>query len=69
MDYDKMLQFHKEKNAEATIAVIEVPMEEACRFGIMNTKDDYLYMSLKKSQLILRVIWHQWVFIYLTGRF
>ena len=40
MDYDKMLQFHKEKNAEATIAVIEVPMEEACRFGIMNTNDD-----------------------------
>lgn len=29
MDYDKMLDFHKEKNAEATIAVIEVPMEEA----------------------------------------
>ena len=40
MDYDKMLDFHKEKNAEATIAVIEVPMEEAGRFGIMNTKDD-----------------------------
>lgn len=40
MDYDKMLQFHKEKNAEATIAVIEVPMEEACRFGIMNTNED-----------------------------
>ena len=40
MDYDKMRQFHKEKNAEATIAVIEVPMEEACRFGIMNTNDD-----------------------------
>lgn len=40
MDYDKMLQFHKEKNAEATIAVIEVPMEEAGRFGIMNTNDD-----------------------------
>ena len=38
MDYDKMLDFHKEKNAEATIAVIEVPMEEAGRFGIMNTK-------------------------------
>nr|WP_207737637.1 glucose-1-phosphate adenylyltransferase [Clostridium sp. D43t1_170807_H7] len=40
MDYDKMLQFHKEKNAEATIAVIEVPMEEAGRFGIMNTNED-----------------------------
>ena len=40
MDYDKMLEFHKEKEAEATIAVIEVPMEEASRFGIMNTRDD-----------------------------
>ena len=40
MDYDKMLQFHKEKNAEATIAVIEVPMEEASRFGILNTYED-----------------------------
>ena len=37
MDYSKMLHFHKEKNADATIAVIEVPMEEAPRFGIMNT--------------------------------
>lgn len=40
MDYTKMLDFHKEKNAEATIAVIEVPMKEACRFGIMNTRED-----------------------------
>lgn len=40
MDYTKMLDFHKEKQAEATIAVIEVPMDEACRFGIMNTRED-----------------------------
>lgn len=37
MDYDKMLSYHKEMNADATIAVIEVPMKEASRFGIMNT--------------------------------
>ncbi len=37
MDYDKMLDFHKENGADATIAVIEVPMKEASRFGIMNT--------------------------------
>ena len=37
MDYDKMLTYHKEMNADATIAVIEVPMKEASRFGIMNT--------------------------------
>ena len=37
MNYDKMLAFHKEKKADATIAVIEVPIKEASRFGIMNT--------------------------------
>ena len=37
MDYDKMLDYHKEMNADATIAGIEVPMKEASRFGIMNT--------------------------------
>lgn len=40
MDYDKMLKFHKEKEAEATIAVIDVPIKEASRFGIMNTRED-----------------------------
>lgn len=40
MDYSKMLEFHKEKNSKATIAVIEVPWSEASRFGIMNTDND-----------------------------
>ena len=39
MDYSKMLTFHKEKNADCTIAVLEVPMEEASRFGIMNADE------------------------------
>ena len=37
MNYAKMLKYHKENNADATIAVIEVPMKGASRFGIMNT--------------------------------
>ena len=37
MNYDKILAFHKERQADATIAVIEVPLKEASRFGIMNT--------------------------------
>lgn len=37
MNYAKMLAHHKESKADATIAVIEVPMKEASRFGIMNT--------------------------------
>ena len=39
MNYDKMLAAHKEAKADATIAVIEVPMKEASRFGIMNTDE------------------------------
>ena len=40
MDYSKMINFHKEKGAACTIAVYEVPMEEASRFGILNTNED-----------------------------
>lgn len=39
MDYEVMLDFHKEKGADVTIAVMPVPMEEAKRFGIMITDD------------------------------
>lgn len=40
MDYDKMLDAHKANNADATIAVLPVPMKEASRFGIMNTDEN-----------------------------
>lgn len=40
MDYAKMLAAHKESGADCTISVMEVPMEEASRFGIMNAYDD-----------------------------
>ncbi len=39
MDYAAMLKHHKACNADATIAVIEVPIKEASRFGIMNTDE------------------------------
>ncbi|MGF0019739.1 glucose-1-phosphate adenylyltransferase [Sporofaciens sp. SGI.106] len=39
MNYDKMLDEHKAAGADATIAVIEVPIKEASRFGIMNTDE------------------------------
>lgn len=39
MDYDKMLSDHKKNNADITIAVLEVPMKEASRFGIMNADE------------------------------
>ena len=40
MDYDKMLTAHKQRKADATIAVLNVSMKEASRFGIMNTNED-----------------------------
>lgn len=39
MDYSKMLDYHIHKNADVSISVIEVPWEEASRFGIMNTDE------------------------------
>ena len=35
-----LLEYHKEKGADCTIAVLDVPLSEASRFGIMNTNDD-----------------------------
>ena len=40
MDYSEMLKYHKEKNADCTIAVLDVDLEEASRFGIMFARDD-----------------------------
>ena len=40
MDYARMLDYHKETGADCTIAVIDVPLEEASRFGIMSTRED-----------------------------
>ncbi len=50
-DYSKMLDRHKEMNAACTISVMEVPMEEAPRFGIMNVdKDDNIYEFEEKPK-------------------
>ncbi|MBR6940165.1 MAG: glucose-1-phosphate adenylyltransferase [Clostridia bacterium] len=40
MDYSEMIDYHKEKNADCTIAMLEVPWEEASRFGLMIVNDD-----------------------------
>ena len=40
MDYARMLEEHKKNHADCTVAVIEVPMEEASRFGILTTRED-----------------------------
>ena len=51
MDYAKMLAYHKAQNAAATISVLEVTMEEATRFGIMNVDDnDVIYEFEEKPK-------------------
>ncbi len=40
MDYSEMIDYHKEKNADCTIAMLEVPWDEASRFGLMIVNDD-----------------------------
>ncbi len=51
MDYSAMLAAHKEKNADCTIAVLDVPKEEASRFGILNTNaDDSVYEFEEKPK-------------------
>ena len=41
MDYDVLLQFHMDNDADATVCTIKVPMDEASRFGIVDVDDDY----------------------------
>ena len=49
MDYTKMLKFHTANDAAATIAVLQVPMEEAHRFGIMNTDENGRIVSFEEK--------------------
>lgn len=49
MDYAKMIDFHKKNDADCTIAVLEVPWEEASRFGILATdENDKIYEFAEK---------------------
>ncbi|MEZ4357639.1 MAG: glucose-1-phosphate adenylyltransferase [Eubacteriales bacterium] len=49
MDYNKMIKFHSQKEADVTIAVIKVPTEEANRFGIMNTDEDMKILEFEEK--------------------
>lgn len=49
MDYLKMLDFHKSKEADVSISVIEVPWEETHRFGIMNTDENYQIIEFQEK--------------------
>ena len=49
MNYEKLLDTHIHKKADATIAVIEVPIKEASRFGIMNTDEEYRIQEFEEK--------------------
>lgn len=49
MDYSKMLDFHKEKQADCTIAVLEVSLEEASRFGIMTADENSIITDFEEK--------------------
>ena len=51
MDYSLMMDYHKKKEADVTIAVIEVPWEETIRFGIMNTDEDSAIKEFEEKPL------------------
>lgn len=68
MDYSRMLQFHIQTGAAATIAVLPVPMEEAHRFGIMNTDDRDNIVSFEENPRIRNRIKPRWAFISSTGK-
>lgn len=49
MDYDAMLEFHKGMGADMTVGVIPVPIEEASRFGIMNTDEEQRVIEFEEK--------------------
>ena len=49
MDYSKMLSYHKKKDAACSIAVIDVPLHEASRFGIINTDEDNKILEFEEK--------------------
>ncbi|MFA9398943.1 MAG: glucose-1-phosphate adenylyltransferase [Clostridiaceae bacterium] len=51
MDYSDMLKYHKEKQADATIAVLKVSLKEARRFGMMNTRDDLTIYEFEEKPI------------------
>ena len=49
MDYGKLIKYHQDKGSQATIAVIEVPWEEASRFGIVNTDENMKIVEFEEK--------------------
>ena len=68
MDYSKMLEFHKKKDADCTIAVLEVSREEASRFGIMSALEDgKIYEFEEKPKEPKSLLASMGIYIFSTG--
>ena len=68
MDYSEMISFHERNNADCTIAVLDVPKEEASRFGIMNTTDDGVIYEFEEKPKNPNRPRRQWEFMCSAGR-
>ena len=51
MDYARMLAYHKQKNADVSIAVMTVPIDEASNYGIMSTNDDMSIFEFEEKPI------------------
>ena len=69
MNYDKMLDEHKRQNADATIAVLSVPLKEASRFGIMNTDEHGRIVEFEEKPEHPKSTLASWVSTFSTGSF
>ena len=66
-DYSDFLRFHKEKGAEFSVAVMEVPWEEASRFGLMVADENDKITEFQEKPNSRNPIWHPWVSTFSTG--
>lgn len=67
MDYSNMVNFHKQKSADLTIAVMDVPWDEAHRFGIVNTNDERRILEFQEKPPEPRATRPRWGFMSLPG--
>ena len=66
-DYSDFLRFHKEKNAEFSVAVMEVPWSEASRFGLMVTDEDDRINAFQEKPKEPSPTWLPWASTSSTG--
>ena len=69
MDYEVMLDYHKEKNADITLATIPVPLKRLQDLVLQSQIRKEEFLNLRRNQTNQEVTWHLWESTYLHGRF